>query len=49
MRVPRVKGARRELRRQLAQRSRALLRAYRSGHPVAEAACPLRRALARTD
>ncbi len=45
MKVPRVKGARRELRRQLAQRSRALLRRYRSGHPVAAAECPLRRAL----
>lgn len=46
MKVPRVKGARRELRRQLAQRSRALLRRYRSGQPVPAADCPLRRALA---
>jgi hypothetical protein len=48
MKVPRVKGARRELRRQLAQRSRALLRRYRSGHPVPVDSCPLRQALARS-
>jgi hypothetical protein len=46
MKVPRVKGARRELRRQLAQRSRALLLRYRSGLPVPAADCPLHRALA---
>jgi hypothetical protein len=45
MAVPRVRGARRELRRQLAQRSRALLRRYRSGHPVSADSCPLRQAL----
>jgi len=46
MKVPRVRGARRELRRELAQRSRALLQRYRSGRPVEPEACPLLRALA---
>ena len=46
MKVPRVKGARRELRRELAQRSRALLQRYRSGRPVEADTCPLLRALA---
>lgn len=45
MPIPRVKGKRREVRRLLAERSRALLDAYRRGLPVA-AACPLARALA---
>lgn len=47
MAVPRVKGARRSLRRELARRSRALLERYRDGVPVDPATCPLQRALAR--
>lgn len=47
MKVPRVKGMRRELRRLLAQRSRQLLERYRRGEPIAAEACPLRRGLAR--
>jgi hypothetical protein len=45
MRIPRVKGQRREVRRMLAQRSKELLVAYRRGEP-AGVACPLTRALA---
>ncbi len=45
MSIPRVKGMRREVRRMLAQRSRELLRAYREGHQLSVAACPLQRAL----
>lgn len=45
MKIPRVKGERREVRRMLAQRSRELLEAYRAGKP-ASANCPLRQALA---
>jgi len=44
MKIPRVKGMRREVRRQLAARSRRLLSAYRSGAAL-EGPCPLRRAL----
>jgi hypothetical protein len=44
--VPRVKGARRELRRELAQRSRQLLELYRRGETT-PADCPLRQALAQ--
>lgn len=46
--VPRVKGARRELRRELAQRSRQLLERYRRGEDC-PADCPLRQALAQRD
>lgn len=42
--IPRVKGQRREVRRQLAEHSRRLLDRYRRGE-VAAPACPLRRAL----
>ena len=45
MTVARVKGARRELRRELAQRSRRLLDAYRRGQDTPPD-CPLRQALA---
>jgi hypothetical protein len=45
MTIPRVKGHRREVRRMLAQRSNALLDAYRRGHDPA-INCPLRTALA---
>lgn len=41
--IPRVKGKRREVRRQLAQRSRRLLKSYRDGETVD--ACPLLKAL----
>lgn len=44
MKIPRVRGKRREVRRELAQRSRALLDAYRGNGEPPEA-CPLRRAL----
>lgn len=42
--IPRVKGQRREVRRQLADHSRRLLDRYRRGEPVGPH-CPLRRAL----
>ncbi|MCA9781304.1 MAG: DUF2293 domain-containing protein, partial [Candidatus Eremiobacteraeota bacterium] len=45
--IPRVKGKRREVRRMLAQRSKALLERYRRGEP-ADAECVLRSALAQT-
>jgi hypothetical protein len=45
MKIPRIKGERREVRRMLAQRSRELLESYRSGKP-ASATCPLQQALA---
>lgn len=44
MKIARVKGRRREVRRMLAQRSKELLAAYRRGDP-ASPACPLARAL----
>jgi len=44
MKIPRVKGQRREVRRLLAQRSKELLGAYRRGEP-APAICPLVHAL----
>ena len=44
MKIARVKGRRREVRRMLAQRSQELLGAYRRGEAIA-AACPLARAL----
>ena len=47
MTIERVKGKRREVRRMLAERSRALLDAYRAGRGVDPATCPLQRALAR--
>lgn len=45
LKIARVKGERREVRRMLAQRSKALLGAYRRGDPVAPE-CPLARACA---
>lgn len=45
MRIARVKGARREVRRMLAERSRELLGAYRRGMAVAPERCPLLQAL----
>lgn len=44
MKIPRVKGQRREVRRMLAQRSRELLAGYRRGEAIAKS-CPLARAL----
>ncbi len=44
MRIPRVKGQRRTVRRMLAQRSHELLDRYRRGDAVADT-CPLQRAL----
>jgi hypothetical protein len=44
MKIPRVKGQRREVRRMLAERSRELLRGYRRGEPVG-VSCPIDRAL----
>lgn len=46
LRIARVKGARREVRRELAEQSRALLDLHRTDRPHAAAACPLCRALA---
>ena len=43
--VPRVKGARRELRQQIARRSERILAKYRSGDDVDFKVCPLYRAL----
>lgn len=47
MKIPRVRGKRREVRRMLAQRSKELLAGYRRGEPSA-ATCPLVRGLAST-
>lgn len=46
MRIPNEKGARREVRRILAARSRELLSRYRRGHTI-DGRCPLRRGLDR--
>ncbi|RDV36471.1 DUF2293 domain-containing protein [Bradymonadaceae bacterium TMQ3] len=46
MKIARVKGKRREVRRELAQRSRALLNTYRKGEDTPER-CPLKLALAK--
>ncbi len=45
MAIPRVKGRRREIRRQLAQRSVQLIARYRHGQSVVRDDCPLARAL----
>jgi hypothetical protein len=45
MKIARVKGERREVRRMLAQRSRELLNAYRQGLAINESSCPLQLAL----
>ena len=49
MRIERVKGRRREVRRMLAERSRGLLDDYRRGVPVDHTVCPLYRAVASAD
>jgi len=48
MKIARVKGKRREVRRQLAEQSRVLLQDYRLGERVTLDLCPLRRALEKT-
>ena len=48
MKIERVKGRRREVRRELAQQSKALLAAYRAGRAVEPANCPLQRAMAKS-
>ena len=45
MKIARVKGKRREVRRLLAERSRRLLKRYRAGDDVDPLECPLRQAL----
>ena len=45
MRIPLIKGRRREVRSILAQRSHQLLQLYREGHPVDHRLCPLQAAL----
>ena len=45
LRIPRVRGKRREVRRMLAEQSRRLLEDYRAGVPVIAEQCPLRTAL----
>ena len=46
MKIPRVKGKRREVRRQLASESRRLLTKYRQGDSISDGSCPLLAALA---
>ncbi|WP_075083424.1 DUF2293 domain-containing protein [Mariniblastus fucicola] len=48
MSIPRVKGKRREVRRMLAEESKAVLRKYRTGEIVDFEKCPLARAVADT-
>lgn len=45
MKIPRVKGMRREVRRLLAERSRRVLARYRSGEAIAGGECELERAI----
>ena len=45
MKIPRVKGKRREVRRMLAQQSRTLLENYRRGEKIPANQCPIRKAL----
>jgi len=47
MKIPRIKGKRREVRRMLAEQSRRLLEKYRAGQAV-DQTCPLHRALSNT-
>ena len=47
MKIPRIKGERREVRRLLAQQSRRLLQLYREGTPVPSTSCLLTKALAQ--
>lgn len=45
MKIPRVKGKRREVRRMLAEQSRRLLETYRAGRTVDAEVCPLQKAM----
>jgi hypothetical protein len=45
LKIARVRGRRREVRRQLAERSAEILAMYRSGRPFDESLCPLRAVL----
>ncbi|MEQ1829108.1 MAG: DUF2293 domain-containing protein [Pirellula sp.] len=45
LKIERVKGRRREVRRMLAEKSRSLLQDYRRGNPVDALRCPLQKAL----
>jgi hypothetical protein len=47
MKIARIKGERREVRRMLAEQSRQLLRQYRDGIAVPPGKCELRNALAK--
>lgn len=47
MKIPRIKGMRREVRRMLAEQSRTLLSRYRRGEPIDPTTCILQRALDR--
>jgi Uncharacterized conserved protein (DUF2293) len=47
--IPRIKGKRREVRRMLAEHSKRLLDAYRSGLMVDPDGCPLKKALSRSE
>ncbi len=46
MKIPRIKGKRREIRRMLAEQSRKVMVPYRNGSPVDLVTCPLWRAVA---
>ena len=48
MKIARVRGTRREVRRRLAEQSRRLLEKYRRGH-AADQTCPLQQAFCRAD
>lgn len=48
MKIARIKGKRREVRRMLAEQSRKLLEKYRAGLSVESEACPLQHALVNT-
>jgi hypothetical protein len=48
MKIARVKGKRREVRRMLAEESKRMLDKYRKGHPTDTASCPLQLALAQS-
>ena len=47
MKIPRIKGERREVRRMLAQQSRRVLQQYREGVKLSAANCVLTNALAK--
>jgi hypothetical protein len=49
MKIPRVRGRRREVRRMLAEQSRRLLEVYRAGNDIDQATCLLQQALHTKD